>query len=482
MASEFDQHVPPLTRRSLIKTAAVGAALAGTGGLSACVASGGTPPPGGAPSSAPGEQTADNPLGADKKLPLEVVIFNGGYGDQYGKEHVELYNAWAGGAVAKMSSTVKIASTLQTRFAGGNPPEVIDNAGADLMPTATLVADNQLADLTPLLDAPSVDDPNVKIRDILMPGAIVNGSYDGVMRQLPYVFAGWGFWYSKPLFEEKGWAPVKTWDDFLALCDKIKSTGLAPFVHTGVHTQYMDTILDTLAIKHGGVDILLNMDNLRPDGWDNESVLAAATAVRQLHDEGYIMDGAEGLDHTTSQAQWLQGRAAMIPCGSWLENEMRKQIPSGFDMVMQPVPSLTADDKLPFEALYGGPGENFIIAENAKNKLGGMQYLRLMLSNEAGAKFAELTGSLIATKTASSNLTNPTSALKSVADATKAAGDNIFSLNFAVWYSALSDARKREMANLINGRTTPDQYCAAMQKAADEVASDPKVKKFTREA
>ncbi len=269
------------------------------------------------------------------------------------------------------------------------------------MPTATLVADNQLADLTPLLDSPSVDDPNMKIRDLLMPAALDTGSYDGVMRQLPYVFAMWGFWYSGPLFKEKGWAPVKTWDDFLGLCDKIKCTGLAPFVHTGVHTQYMDTILDTLAIKHGGLEIMLNIDNLRPNAFDNESVLAAAKAVRQLHDEKFIMDGSEGLDHTTSQAQWLQGRAAIIPCGSWLENEMRKQVTSGFDMEVQPVPSLTTSDQLPFEAIYGGPGENFIVAENAKNKLGGMQYLRQMLSNDAGAKFAELTGSLIATKTAS---------------------------------------------------------------------------------
>ncbi|MFC7623754.1 N-acetylglucosamine/diacetylchitobiose ABC transporter substrate-binding protein [Microlunatus sp. GCM10028923] len=480
MAPEFDKQIPPITRRSLIKTAAAGAALAGTAGLSACVASGGAPDPG--TSSAAGDQTADNPLGVDKKLPMEVVIFNGGYGDQYGKEHVALYNTWAGGEVGKMSSTVKIASTLQSRFAGGNPPEVIDNSGADAMPTATLVADNQLADLTPLLDAPSVDDPSMKIRDLLMPAAIVSGSYDGVMRQLPYVFAMWGFWYSGPLFQEKGWEPAKTWDDFLALCDKIKSTGLAPFVHTGVHTQYMDTILDTMAIKHGGIDIMLNIDNLKSNAFDNESVLAAATAVRQLHDEGYIMEGSEGLDHTTSQAQWLQGRAAIIPCGSWLENEMRKQVKPGFDMVVQPVPSLTASDKLPYEALNGGPGEPFIVAENAKNKLGGMQYLRLMLSNDAGAKFAELTGSLIATKTAPENLTNPTTALKSVADATKAAGENIFSLNFAGWYAPMNDARKREMANLINGRSTPDQYCAAMQKAADEVAQDPKIKKFTRQA
>ncbi|HLT61273.1 MAG TPA: carbohydrate ABC transporter, N-acetylglucosamine/diacetylchitobiose-binding protein, partial [Microlunatus sp.] len=201
MASE-SQHLPPISRRSLIRTAAAGAALAGTGSLSACVVGGGGAQNAGGQSSPPGEQTSDNPLGVDKAAPLEVVIFNGGYGEEYGKEHVELYNAWAGGESAKMSSTVKIASTLQSRFAGGNPPEVIDNSGADLMPTATLVADNQLADLTPLLESPSVDDPNTKVKDLLMDAVIKTGSYDGVMRQLPYVFSLFAFWYSKPLFEE----------------------------------------------------------------------------------------------------------------------------------------------------------------------------------------------------------------------------------------------------------------------------------------
>src|SRR5690606_26213 len=201
VASE-SQHLPPTSRRSLIRTAAAGAALAGTGSLSACVVGGGGAQNAGGQSSPPGEQTSDNPLGVDKAAPLEVVIFNGGYGEEYGKEHVELYNAWAGGESAKMSSTVKIASTLQSRFAGGNPPEVIDNSGADLMPTATLVADNQLADLTPLLESPSVDDPNTKVKDLLMDAVIKTGSYDGVMRQLPYVFSLFAFWYSKPLFEE----------------------------------------------------------------------------------------------------------------------------------------------------------------------------------------------------------------------------------------------------------------------------------------
>lgn len=77
-------------------------------------------------------------------------------------------------------------------------------------------------------------------------------------------------------------------------------------------------------------------------------------------------------------------------------------------------------------------------------------------------------------------MTDPSTALKSVADSSAAAGQDIFSLNYATWYSTLNDARKREMANLATGRTTADEYCAAMQKASGEVAADPKIKKYTR--
>ena len=52
------------------------------------------------------------------------------------------------------------------------------------------------------------------------------------------------------------------------------------------------------------------------------------------------MPGTEGLTHTESQTAWLQGKAAFIPCGNWLENEMKGLIPDTFNMVFQPTPSL----------------------------------------------------------------------------------------------------------------------------------------------
>lgn len=468
-------------RRTVIKGAALGAAMVGgTGLFGACAAGGGTPGGGASQGGGGGgEKSADNPFGVDKSKPLEVVIFNGGYGDQYGTEHVALYNKWAGGSPAKMTSTVKIASTLQPRFSGGNPPEVIDNSGADAMPTATLVGQNQLADLQELLDAPTVDDPNTKVSDILLPGTTDVGSYSGKLHALNYVFSMWGWWYSSKLFTEKGWQPPTTWDEFMQLCETIKSSGMPPIIHTGVHTQYMGAMLMGIAGKNGGMESVLKMDNLADDSWTQEPVLKAAQAIQELVDKQFIMPGSEGLDHTTSQAEWLAGKAAMIPVGSWVENEMKGKVPDGFDMKVFVPPSLPGD-KMSAAAIQGGAGEPFIVAQNSPNRAGGLEYLRQMLSQEATSQFAALTGSLCAVKDAGKNLENPSTALQSVADASTAAGDEIFQPLCTTWYANLKKAMKAETANLVTGRIKAEQYCEVMQKASDEVKNDPKVPKFDR--
>ncbi|MGO1974232.1 MAG: N-acetylglucosamine/diacetylchitobiose ABC transporter substrate-binding protein [Propionibacteriaceae bacterium] len=483
MSEELRDLLPGVSRRTVIRSAAVGAALIGTGALSACATGGGG---GGEETEGPDaggteDKTDDNPFGVDKAKPLEIVIFDGGYGDKYGAAHAKLYNDWAGGEVAEMTSTVKIATTLQPRFSGGNPPEVIDNSGDDSMPTATLVAQKQLADLQPLLDAPSIDDPSKTIGDILLPGTVETGSYNGTMHELGYVFSMWGIWYSSTLFEDKGWEMGKTWDEFVDLSDKIKSDGsMAPFIHTGVHANYMGNILTTQAAKLAGNEVMLNIDNLATDAWTNDAMVKVAEQWEKYGKDGYILSSAEGLDHTTSQTQWLLGKAAMIPCGSWLENEMAGKGPDDFEMVVAPVPSTSAEDAMPYETIWGGSGEPFIIGEKSKNKAGGYEYMRIMLSQEATSAFADLTGNLAAVQGAGDNLKDPSSALQSVADASAAAGDNIVQTRFEVWYAPLKDALKDNVRNLLAGKASADQFCSAMQEASDQVAADDKIEKYER--
>ena len=79
-----------LSRRLFLQRAAVGTLLA-TGGstlLSAC-ASGGSDS--GSSGGGGADKTAENPFGVKASDALDVVVFKGGYGDDYAKFHESLY-------------------------------------------------------------------------------------------------------------------------------------------------------------------------------------------------------------------------------------------------------------------------------------------------------------------------------------------------------------------------------------------------------
>ena len=168
------------------------------------------------------------------------MIFNGGFGDKYATQvHEPLYKAGVPQGDIKHESVTEINKTLQPRFSGGTDvPDVVDNSGSGLMDFGALVADKQLADLTPMWDAPSVDDANKKVKDTVVPGTVDVGAFNGTPYVMYYVSTVFGLWYSGKLFADKGWTAPTTWADFTKLCDQIKAAGITPFGYAGANAAY----------------------------------------------------------------------------------------------------------------------------------------------------------------------------------------------------------------------------------------------------
>ena len=468
--------VPPqsVTRRDVLRWAVAAGLLVPASGLVGACATGG----GDDTASPAGEKSADNPFGVKGDLALDVVIFKGGYGDDYAKAHEAMYAEKYPDAQIGHQGIQKIQEALQPRFNAGNPPDVVDNSGAGQIKLDLLVADGQLADLTELLDAPSIDDPNKKVRDLLVPGTIEPGTFDGKMYALNYGFTVWGLWYSSSLFKEKGWEVPQTWSDFLALCAEIKGTGMAPWAHQGKYPYYMMVPIMDLVAKHGGLDLQKKIDNLEPNAWRDPAVKDAVDAIYQLVAQGYMLPGTDTLTHTESQTAWNQGKAAFIPCGTWLENEQKEQTPDGFDMVVSPMPSLDGD-KMPYGAIRAGAGEPFIVPEKAKNKAGGLEYLRIMCSKEGGKVFAENTSSLSVVKDSAEGVSS--TGVVSTIEVYENAGDNVITWRYPDWYSTLSTEVENATGELMANRLDPNGWIERCQAAADKVAQDSSVKKYTRE-
>ncbi|MGW0521464.1 N-acetylglucosamine/diacetylchitobiose ABC transporter substrate-binding protein [Crossiella sp. NPDC003009] len=462
-----------ISRRTLLRaTAALGVSAPLLG---ACVTGGGT---GDAPA-ARGERSPRNPFGVRADAPLEVVVFKGGYGDDYVKAAGQVYRQRYPGAAIDHKGIQQVGDALRPRFVANTPPDVVDNTGAGALDISALAAAGQLTNLAELLDAPSWDDPNTTVRATLLPGVVEDGSRDGTCVHLNYAFTVWGLWYSKSLFDKHGWTYPATWDAMLALCAEIKKTGIAPWTYQGKYPDYVTDPLLTMAAKTGGMDLVKALDNLEPGAWRQEAVRGAAEAFAELAGRGYLMPGSEALSHTEAQAAWCQGKAAFIPSGSWLESEQQAVTPQGFQMTMGVVPARTTSDKLKPAAVEASSTESYLVPAKAKNVAGGLEFLRMLFSRNACREFARTAGTLPSVAGATDGLTL-SSGLGSVSAAVKAAGTELVSFRHRGWYPVLRKAVDDAVGELITGRLSPVAFTERVQQAADALAKDGSVKKYTR--
>ncbi|WP_377268976.1 N-acetylglucosamine/diacetylchitobiose ABC transporter substrate-binding protein [Peterkaempfera sp. SMS 1(5)a] len=463
------------SRRDVLGRAATMGLLAAPAAalLSACAIGGA-----GGDSSAGGARrepaTKDNPLGVDRSAPLEVVVFDGGFGDTYARNAEARYRRANPGAAVKHSATQAIQPQLQPRFVAGDPPDLIDNSGAAQMDMATLVAQGQLLDLTPLLDAPSLDDPSRKVRDTLLAGTVEKGQFGGARTYaLNYAFTVFGVYHSQKLLDDNGWTYPRTWDEMLKICAQAKKKGLAGWTYAGRHPNYLTFTFYPFVAKIGGPEAIRAMDDLEPGAFRQDAVKAAVEAYYELAAKGYVLKGTPGLDHIQSQTAWTQGQAVFIPDGSWVENEARATTPADFRMAVAPNPALDpASDRMPFETIWAEAGEPFVVPAKARNTAGAMELLRTMLTRESVQDFSRLVSSLSCVRGAT-DAVDLAPGLKSGSAMLNAAGPNVVVPMLPVWYSTLNKEQiGGTLGELMAGRIKPDECLSRFQSCADRTARD----------
>ena len=465
-----------LSRRALLRRAGAVTLLMGpaAGLLSACATSSDD-----GDTSTGGTKSGTNPFGVKDDAPIELIIFNGGYTDKYAVEiHEPLYKKAFPKAEIKHQATPEIKTVLQPRFAGGNPPDFVNNSGAGSMDFGALVADGQLLDLTPLWDAPSVDDANKKVKDTVVPGTVDVGSFNGKPYVLYYVSTVFGLWYSGKLFKEKSWAAPTDWDSFIKLLDTMKAAKITPYAYAGANAPYYQwNVILTHAAKIGGADVLKNIDNLEDKAWENDAVKEAATLWAEVGAK-YMDKSHEGLKHTDVQLLQDQYKVGFYPSGDWLENEQKKDTPAGFEYQMIPIPAKPNGQMSP-ATVRATAGEGYIIPAKAKNTAGGLEYMRQMLSQAGGKGFADLIKSPTVVVGASDSVEFPPGTKSSQA-ALKAAGSDVVNIFFDGWYKDLDTEARAATNELMFGRINADAYVTRIQKKADAIKKDSSVTKFKR--
>ncbi|QDP94868.1 carbohydrate ABC transporter, N-acetylglucosamine/diacetylchitobiose-binding protein [Microlunatus elymi] len=461
-----------LGRRTLLRGSLAAAAVVPFGGALAGCATGGGNDNAGAKQST-GAKSADNPFGLAKDSTIDAVIFNGGYGYDYVQFAADKVKAKFPNVTPKVSPSTQISQELQPRFAGGDPPDLIDNSGAGAM-TFNSIQD-QLADLTDLVNANNYE--GKKISDTLYAGAVESGTFGGKLLELNYVLSLYGIWYSASLFRDNGWTVPKTWDEVVALGAKAKAKNKYLFVWGKEAATYYQTLAMQSATKEAGDDFRLPLENLKPKSWSHPAIQKVFQAMETCIKKGYFKPGGAGTQFTAAQAQWSNDQAAILyPSGAWIENEMKDQTKKGFEMTGAPVPDVSSNGKMPYEAIYSTAGEPFIVPSNSKNPAGGKEILRAMLSKDAAANFAKTKLAPTIVKDTLPEDAFGSTALKSQIKMLDDAGSNIFRFTTIGTYGMNTD-QLVVWNDFLSGKIDVKGLTDGLQKIMDKIANDSSIKK-----
>ena len=289
---------------------------------------------------------------ADGKIEVEIVSYKQEAVSIF--EHLmEEFNAAHDDIYLNITSPADAVTIMKTRFVREDYPDVIGIGGdADY---ASFVDSSILADVS---DYEGMADVQDAYKDIL--GSVTYIPMDGIYG-VPYVANAAGMLYNKDMFEEKGWTIPETWDEMIALFDKIKAEGEVLPIYLGY--------LDTWTILSPWNSITINMvpaDHCRQvnAGTAKFADFYREPAERMLQLLDYAEEGPFAYSYNDACTAFARGQAAMYPCGSFAVPQILSVNPD-MNIGMFAMPSAdNPDDRI----VVSGVDLQWCVAETCQHK------------------------------------------------------------------------------------------------------------------
>lgn len=367
----------------------------------------------------------ENGLPKDQEVTLKVGLLEAGYGRKYYDYAVETFTKKFPNVKIETTASPKIDTLVDTKAQAGNDEDMFDifYGGSD-----DLIKTGKFEPLNDLLEMTCYDTPDKKIKDVLVPGLEIK-TYDdkGTIYGSPLTMYVGGMFYDKKWFAENGWNQnPKTWDEFVQLCEDIKAKGVMPITYAGVY-DYITYIFSwhkamEAAEINGTLDEQIDIyRNYKQPVFDNQGMRDMYTKFYELGKKGYFMKGVSAINHTQSQMQVIQHKAAMCPSGDWIENEMKNDekdpAPNDFEWGFMTIPLVNSPD----QHIWVVNGISFSFgmwaAKPELNKKWSKEFLRWLYNEDCQKAIVDMASALPVRDGIDTQ--NASSALKSILDYSK---------------------------------------------------------------
>lgn len=408
---------------------------------------------------------------------LDVAIFEGGYGidfferkaRQFEQEHADKLTPEGSDQPLKIriQGSPRIWEQLRPRFVAGDPPDLTwPGWGMDYW---RLVAEDQVLPMDEYLEEKSWD-RDVSWRETFEESLLNKGRHEGNYYIIPFNNNLFSWWYNSAMFRRNGWTPPRTYPELLALCEKIKAKGIIPVTYQGKYPDYaIRGFFIPWAISIGGIEAFNDAQELKPGAWKSAPFLRAAEMIAEMRDKGYFDPGALGKTHTQAQSDFVVGKAAFIPCGTWLYSEQKAEIDANpeFEMRFMLTPHVPGGKGDP-TALCTGT-EDWIIPAKGKHHKIAAEFFKFLTSLENTKEWVQEKQTFTCIK-GSEDVELPPY-LEGAAEI-YSQSRLIWTSQYAQWYPEMKKSGEDAMRRLLAGDITPQQCVDLIEQTASKIRAD----------
>lgn len=265
---------------------------------------------------------------------------------------------------------------LQPTLVGGN-------VGADLVDGAAFNVLNLLQSTGNAADLSDVYAAKVAGEDRTVADAIPD-TYErlvtdgGAKYLVPVAVHSWQIFYDAKRHPELAAAQPRTFDELLAVLDKLKQQGRKPLALDGDIPGYPAKWTATLLIRELGPGGLTKVLQDRSGaGFDDPKVLKAAEYMEKLGKGGYWADGWDASKFPAIQQKWAQGQSDLLFMGTWAPSETGEIAGGQFEYRSFPFPATEAGHDSQETTLFG-----FAVTKKARNAAAAKKFIEYFLGKK----------------------------------------------------------------------------------------------------
>lgn len=188
-------------------------------------------------------------------------------------------------------------------------------------------------------------------------------AHDGKVYALPFSYYHWGFYYRKSLFQRLKLTPPQTWDEFLAVGEKLKAAGIVPVTLGSKDRWPAAAWFDYLNLRINGLAFHMKLMEGKA-AYTDPKVKEVFRLWRELRDRGFFLAAHQRYDWRGSLPFLYRDKAGMLLMGNFLI----PQLPEGMkdDIGFFRFPKI-----MPKQPFYeDAPVDVVLIPRNAGNKAG----------------------------------------------------------------------------------------------------------------